>query len=156
MAGQSKARWSSEAKGFLAFLRVLALVAVAAALYAVAWLLLPPSAARLPPGATQLELRTQESHIGSRLVLGCPTALFPDVRLARQGSAVVFVRLDGGVSDLIWPAGWSARLVDGRAELVSPDGDVIAREGDLIRYLGGGNGGVCLIIGSMPRVEAAQ
>ena len=32
--------------------------------------------------------------------------------------------------DLVWPRGFSARLLGGRAEIVAPDGTVLAREGD--------------------------
>jgi hypothetical protein len=30
---------------------------------------------------------------------------------------------------VVWPYGFSARLVDGRAELLNSDGTVVAREG---------------------------
>ncbi len=164
MDPRAKARRSSEAKGFLAFLRLVALVAAAVALYLLAWILLPPSPAALPDGAARLEMRTQASHIGARLVLGCAAAALPEMRVASDGLAMIFLRVagaggaeietgPGGTIDPVWPAGWSARLLDGRAELVSPDGVVVAREGDLIRSLGGGNGVVCLTIGSLPRVD---
>ena len=34
-----------------------------------------------------------------------------------------------------FPHGWQAWRVDGRAELVSRDGDVVGREGDVLRHL---------------------
>ena len=132
------------------------------------WLIFPPTTAGLPQGATRLELQTQPARLASRLVLGCPAAAFPDLRVARDGSTMTFFRAGGaggaeastgpdGRVDPVWPAGWSARLLGGRAELVDAEGVVIAREGDVIRGLGGGviegRSLVCLTIGSGLAVE---
>ena len=159
-------RWADEAKRSLAFLRMVLLAGVVATLALTVWLILPPTPAPLPRGATALELQTQPTGLGARLVLGCPAAAFPDMRVARDGSALAFIRVDGaggaetaigpgGRLDPIWPPGWSARLDGGRGELVNPEGDVVAREGDVIRRLGGGSGMVCLTIGSRVAVEPA-
>jgi hypothetical protein len=43
---------------------------------------------------------------------------------------------DEGV--VIWPRGFSARIADGRAELVAPDGQVVGIEGETIDLAGGG------------------
>ena len=59
---------------------------------------------------------------------------------------------------VVWPNGYSARLVDGRAELIPPDGSVLAREGDVISGLAAGAADdgdllVCVDAASKPVVE---
>jgi hypothetical protein len=166
MATAPRPAWSAEVRGFLRFLRILLVIALLAIADLGVWLIFPPATAGLPPGATRLELPTLPSRFGSRLVLGCPAAAFPDLRVERANSTMVFIRVGGaggaetstgadGRIDPVWPAGWSARIVEGRAELVDPEGGVVAREGDVIRSLGGGNGMVCLTIGARLTVEPA-
>jgi hypothetical protein len=43
---------------------------------------------------------------------------------------------------VVWPSGWAAWRVAGRAELDTPDGTVIAREEDVIENEFGGSVGV--------------
>ncbi len=50
-----------------------------------------------------------------------------------------------------WPRGFSARTVAGLAELVAPDGAIVAREGELLPIIGGSGGrpfGVCSVNGT--------
>ncbi len=70
------------------------------------------------------------------------------VRVLRDGSAVAFEWVGGGQVGLVWPRGFSAWLRDGEAEIVAPDGSVIAREGDVIRErLVGVESGICEVDG---------
>jgi hypothetical protein len=72
----------------------------------------------------------------------CAQALAGPVRPERDGQMLVFVSLDTETTaKLVWPRGFSARLLDGQAELIGRDGSVIAREGDDLRDLGGGSTG---------------
>ncbi len=71
----------------------------------------------------------------------CAQARAGPVRVARNGQLLVFTSLDGkSTADLIWPRGFTARLLDGRAELVARNGSVVAEEGDVLDDLGGGVG----------------
>lgn len=71
----------------------------------------------------------------------------------------MFKRVDiGERMSVVWPSGFSARLVNGRAELVAPDGSVLARERDVISNLAGGaadNGDIliCFDFDTMPLVD---
>jgi hypothetical protein len=83
------------------------------------------------------------------------------IRVERDGNSMVFVSVDipARVS-VVWPNGYSARLLDGRAELIAPDGSVLADDGDVISGLAGGaadNGDfhLCFDFASRPVVEHA-
>jgi len=67
----------------------------------------------------------------------------------RKGDAVVFETVAGERFDLVWPRGFSARLLDGQAEIVAPDGSVVAREGDELPSgtLGGPASDICEVNG---------
>jgi hypothetical protein len=85
-------------------------------------------------------------------------ALTP-IRVERDGGSMVFVdAASGNQLQVVWPNGYSARLIDERAELIPPDGSVLAREGDVISNLASSaadNGDllVCLDFASQPSVE---
>jgi hypothetical protein len=95
----------------------------------------------LPAGATRLQISTAPAHLLP--AFGCPLALLGPVRVAVAGDVVQFVTLDTGEPvDAVWPSGWAAWTIDGRAELVARDGSLIAREGDVIENRFGGGVGV--------------
>lgn len=105
----------------------------------------------LPGGATPLALATEPSHILP--TMGSPTALLAPARVALEDNALVLVPEDGGDPiRVVWPTGWAPWRRDGRAELVSRDGAVVGREGDVVSGFSGGVGAddafhVCVVGG---------
>lgn len=100
----------------------------------------PDEPAPLPQGAAPLSLRTMPPEWSFPGVpKGCPLAGVLPVRLMREGESISFETADSGAPvPLVFPFGFTARLVAGRAELVSPSGAVIAREGEVVSGLMGG------------------
>lgn len=84
-------------------------------------------------------------------------ALVPDLRVWREGDEMVFLRAsDQQHVVVVWPPGFSARLLRGRAELVLPDGGVLAREGDIVTNLAGeaaDNGDILVCVDAASRPE---
>ncbi len=102
----------------------------------------PRTPAPLPLGALGLALETDAPATPvPHAEWACPAALLAPVRVLRSGDTVTF-RMASNEADvtLIWPRGFSARLVAGRVEIVAPDGAVIAREEDLLANMLGGAG----------------
>jgi hypothetical protein len=143
------ARWA------LSLLVAVALVAGVAVL-----LLAPSQPAVLPADAVPLALRTQSARFWP-FSFGCGLAGLTPIRVERDGVAMVFAdEATGSRMPVVWPNGFSARLKNGRAELVPPRGSVLARDGDVISGLASGaadNGDllVCLDGASQPVVEQA-
>jgi hypothetical protein len=107
----------------------------------------PRTPAPLPRGATALILQTTEPATRYVETWACPAALINPVRILRDGDAVAFEYLDGRSVDIVWPRGFSARLLDGRTEIVAPDGLVIGRDGDELSQLVGDTREICEVNG---------
>lgn len=123
--------------------RRVGLLLVAVTLIGAGFLVLGPCRpAPLPPGATPLALLTQPWRLWPpNLFPACPLALLLPIRVERYGGALVFTAVDSSEErvSVVWPSGFSARLLNDRAELIAPDGSVLAREGDVISNIGGGS-----------------
>jgi hypothetical protein len=74
--------------------------------------------------------------------LGCPGALLGPVRIATSNDDLLAVSVESGEAvSVVWPSGWAAWRVGGRAELVDRNGSLVGREGDVLEdRFGGGNG----------------
>jgi hypothetical protein len=115
---------------------LLLVVAIALLIGAGILLLAPPQTAALPTGATPLVLRTQPWALWPPSGFGCPMATVTPMRMVRDGEFVAFAdEASGNRLPIVWPSGFSARLLDGRAELVRPNGSALARDGDVISNL---------------------
>ncbi len=79
---------------------------------------------------------TTEPRTGS-----CQTAALLPVRIEEDGQQMRFVLVGTGQEvKIVWPEGFSARLVDGVAVLIAPDGLIVGHEHDVLDNLGGGAG----------------
>ncbi len=131
--------------------RLLAILAGTVLLVAAATFRLSPlwPGPGLPPGATRLHIETAPPHLVP--TLACNTALLAPARVASAGDALVLVSpATNETIAVVWPSGWAAWRLDGRAELVTRDGAIVGREGDTIGGFGGGVGDddafhVCII-----------
>src|SRR5436190_1503200 len=106
--------------------------------------------APLPSGATALTLEIAPSAAsGPGPNWACAGSTPVSVRVVREDDAAVFETVTGDRMELVWPRGFSARLLDGRAEIVAPDGSVVAREGDEVASgtLGGPANDICEVNG---------
>jgi len=67
--------------------------------------------------------------------MGCGGAPIVPVTIGQNDDEMTFTRTGGQRTPLSWPHGWSARVLNGRAELLDSNGEVYGIEGDVLQSL---------------------
>ena len=91
----------------------------------------------LPAGAERLHITTAAPNLN----MGCATALLSPVRVSTDGDSLTLVVVElGEPVRVVWPAGFGAWRIDGKAVVADPWGSVVGREGNVLDGFGGGYG----------------
>ena len=107
----------------------------------------------LPAGASPVPLATAPpaSPLPPNVAWACPASQILPLRIIwdRATGTIRFIDVDtGGVVELVWPRGFSARVVADRLEIVAPDGTVVGRDDRILSGLGGTESDVCNVKGT--------
>ncbi len=110
----------------------------------------------LPAGGSTVPLTTAPpaSPLPPNEGWACPASLILPLRIIwdRAAGTIRFIGVDtGGVVELTWPRGFSARVVADRLEIVAPDGTVVGRDGGILSGLGGSTSDICEVGGTIYR-----
>ncbi len=81
------------------------------------------------------EVRVATSTQGA-FDVGCPAALIEGELIADESSGTA-IHNASGWTDVVWPFGFSARLVDQRSEVVDAAGSTVAKTGETVKLSGG-------------------
>ena len=84
----------------------------------------------------------------------CMDALAQGTLVPDPRSGLALATTGGERTPVMWPFGYSARLVDGQIELLDDSGEFVAREGDTVQAGGGfGAGGMFYACAGLQRVN---
>ena len=91
----------------------------------------------LPAGAVRMHIATERPNFST----GCATAALSPVRVTSMGDDLILVTVESGSPvAVVWPSGFAAWRMDGRAQIADPWGTVLGTEGQVFTGLGGGEG----------------
>lgn len=88
------------------------------------------------PDGSQLDLATVDEPATGAIDL-CPMALAQATLVRNPRTGLGFTSGLGDVRDVVWPAGYTAWIEGGLAVLRDASGELVAREGDIVRSGGG-------------------